>query len=434
MRFLALFEDSVREALDTKVFTVQIGIALVLVLLVASAGFEPEPADKVLTHYAEKLNRPAVMGMPGWPGPPRQPGASNRTEQYHLSSAAPLAGSGPPYHHGYRVKLAVIPSDPENATHIRTHPEEVAVHLRERFGLSGDVHAFDVSDVRPLGTDTAVSTRPDLSGVGFQMDVAPNADTLRLWPHQMSIFFGAWSPGGPHDAPALGPQVYVIENFLANGFAAWTTILLGVVITAFFIPHMLRRGSVDLLLVRPMRRASLLLCKFGTAVLFIGLSFTALMTALWLIVGLRTGLWTTGLLVGIPALTFFFAVLYAVSAYFGVVTRSPIVCILITLVVWFALWAIGTIHADMEVSGPTEYPEWARQTVGTLHAVLPRTADLGLLMTRSLTRELLTEPDWNEFGVARLPALKWSESLSVSAAFVAVLLGLACRHFTRRDY
>jgi ABC-type transport system involved in multi-copper enzyme maturation permease subunit len=429
MRFLALFEDSVREALDTKVFTVQVGLALVLVLLVASASFEPEPADRVLMQMVDQLNRPPESGR-GHVRPMPPPGQQGRPEQYQFLSATAIAGSGAPYRQSYRVKISVIPPNPEDLTELRTEPEPAARRLREKFGLSGETHAFEVSDVRPCEEPAAAGR----GGVPFQMDLTPNGDTLRLWPHHMSLFFGAWSPGGPQNPPALGPQVYVIENFLANGLAAWVTVLLGIVITAFFVPHMLRRGSVDLLLVRPMRRPSLLLWKCGTAVLFIGLSFAALMTCLWLSVGLRTGVWATGLLVSIPAMTFFFAVLYAVSAYFGVVTRSPIVCILVTLIVWFALWAVGTIHADMQVSGPTDYPEWARRTVDTLHAVLPRTKDLGLLMTRTLSSELLTEPDWREFGVVQLPALNWSESLGVSAAFIAVLLGLACRHFTRRDY
>ena len=41
--------------------------------------------------------------------------------------------------------------------------------------------------------------------------------------------------------------------------------------------------------------------------------------------GLRTGIWAPGVLIDIFGITFYFALLYAVSVLFGVLTRSPIV-------------------------------------------------------------------------------------------------------------
>ena len=50
---------------------------------------------------------------------------------------------------------------------------------------------------------------------------------------------------------SLGYMVYWIENRLINGFGAWIGILLGVIVTSFFIPNMLRKGTVDMLIVKP---------------------------------------------------------------------------------------------------------------------------------------------------------------------------------------
>ena len=35
---------------------------------------------------------------------------------------------------------------------------------------------------------------------------------------------------------------------------AWVALLTGVIITSFFVPNMLRKGTVDLLLVKPIQR------------------------------------------------------------------------------------------------------------------------------------------------------------------------------------
>jgi hypothetical protein len=138
-------------------------------------------------------------------------------------------------------------------------------------------------------------------------------------------------------------------------------------------------------------------------------------------------------------MTFFFAILYAVSTLFGVLTRSPIVSILITCFVWFCLWLAGTIYTTLAVfrSDPNfdkEIPRWATTTVDTIHDVLPRTKDLDLLTTKLLSREVLTESEIRRQKLDRLPDVTWGESLSVSGAFIAVILGLASWRFVTKDY
>ena len=67
----------------------------------------------------------------------------------------------------------------------------------------------------------------------------------------------------------LGFQLYILEDFIVNSVGSWVAILVSVVITAFFIPNMLRKGTVDLLIVKPIRRSTLLLYKYVGGLLFI---------------------------------------------------------------------------------------------------------------------------------------------------------------------
>src|SRR5262249_19678661 len=137
-------------------------------------------------------------------------------------------------------------------------------------------------------------------------------------------------------------------DHLVNGFGAWIGILLGVIITAFFIPNMLRKGTVDLLVVKPVRRTTLMVYKFTGGLTFIFLNSVIAVVGIWVALGLRSGIWAPGFLLSILVLSFFCGILYAVSALFVVLTRRAIVSILMACFVWFVLFVVGLAYAQLE--------------------------------------------------------------------------------------
>src|SRR5206468_8438975 len=116
-----------------------------------------------------------------------------------------------------------------------------------------------------------------------------------------------------------------------------------------------------------------------------GLTFVFLNTAyavggIWLVMGLRSGIWSSGFLLTIPAITFYFAILYAVSTLAAVVTRSAIVAILVTVGFWFTMYLVGLVYTGLdmmkkEAEMQRQIPEWVFTTADVAHAVLPRTSD-----------------------------------------------------------
>ena len=83
----------------------------------------------------------------------------------------------------------------------------------------------------------------------------------------------------------------------------------------------------------------------------------------WLALGLRSGLWAPNFLLSIFVLTFQFAIFYAVSTLVAVLTRSPIVCILVACFTWVILWAVGTGHIVLDAmrdihKDVQRIPEW----------------------------------------------------------------------------
>jgi ABC-type transport system involved in multi-copper enzyme maturation permease subunit len=239
-----------------------------------------------------------------------------------------------------------------------------------------------------------------------------------------------------------------------------------VVITAFFIPNMQRKGTIDLLLVKPIHRTTLLIYKYIGGLSFIFLNTTVAVVGVWLMFSIRSGVWAPGFLVSIPVITFFFAILYAVSTLFGVLTRSPIASILLTLGVWFALFLVGMLYQWFELTATDEgrralaeaqsaskppserkpvendglTPDerraqqgWFPRAVRGLHYVLPRTTDLDQLMNRYLQSDLMFANKVPGMKLDTTP-ITWGESLTVSGLFIVVLLGLSSWRFATRDY
>jgi ABC-type transport system involved in multi-copper enzyme maturation permease subunit len=325
--------------------------------------------------------------------------------------------------------------------------------------------------------------------VYFEADVRPTPVARRLWPHEPSLLFGAVPLSFLQELP-LGMQLYLLEDTVVNGIGAWVAVLISIIITAFFIPNMLRKGTIDLLLVKPIHRTSLLLYKYVGGLLFILLNTTVAVGGVWLALGLRSGIWAPSFLLTILVITAFFAILYAVSTLFAVLTQSPIAAILLTIAVWFVLWLVGFLYqlgeavrlqeerraaakrveeamgppaaeapaakdapadkgeagdkkaedGEKEAKRRREEPEipfrsdnWFFNTVRKVHFVLPRTKDLDQLMSRILIRDLLTANQVKEQKIDDT-RVSWGESLTVSGIFVAVMLGLSCLRFATKDY
>jgi ABC-type transport system involved in multi-copper enzyme maturation permease subunit len=243
----------------------------------------------------------------------------------------------------------------------------------------------------------------------------------------------------------LSGAVYWIEDRLVNRWGGWIGVLAGVVITAFFIPNMLRKGTIDLLLAKPVRRWSLLLYKYIGGLSFVFLNTAFVVGGLWIVLGLRTGIWAPGFLIAILGITFFFAILYSVSTFFALITRSPIVAILMTVVVWGFLSLVGYLHQFIDVQRELEKrPEaalsepmstkWWAKTIDAVHFVLPRTNDLDVLTTEFISHSLLNEAERKARNITDPASLSWAESITVSVVFIALLLGLSCWRFTVKDY
>jgi ABC-type transport system involved in multi-copper enzyme maturation permease subunit len=121
--------------------------------------------------------------------------------------------------------------------------------------------------------------------------------------------------------------------------------ILALVSVGGIFPDLLTGGSIDLYLSKPISRLRLFLTKYLFALLFVALQVLVFSAASFLVIGIRGGTWEPGIFLAVPLVTLFFSYLYCVCVLVGLVTRSTLAAILLTVLFWGGLFAINSADA-----------------------------------------------------------------------------------------
>ena len=392
-KFWAMLRDSYREAVDGWIFFVMLVLGGLVVLLVASASVTPAPADEALPRMfsggdgpgqstvvsadrgaglrqAFFFYKPEVSDVTAGDGPAGQPWAAPLTFSVTFrGTVTGVAGAevelddkGQPKIDPKKVKDAALFGDPfkEAVRYWAGRPGEPRPAYTDELGR--EFVTTQIADATGL-TVTGVTKRKPPGGFLNAFTTPPATYTIttaggsRLgWAHRPAVLFGAISSDA--FSLSLGRLVYLVESTMLNSIGAWIILLTGVVVTAGFVPTMMRKGGIDLLLSKPLSRPGILIYKYLGGLLFVFLVTAATVAGAWLAVGLRTGVWAPGVLWAVLGITFYFAILYALSTLIGVLTRNGIVSIIGTVLFWFIVWLIGflltTLTAVNMVSEATQ--------------------------------------------------------------------------------
>lgn len=475
MQFVAFLRDSYREAKSGWMLQVMLVLAVLLVALVASVGFRPATPQDFLSSplrlmgWALRQNPVAYeeMGKPEFVIENVE--ASNRSEGWRSDYTFDFVIRTPSAADMRKARKAGLPMDPHEArellrglnTYYKSvkleEPPEAAAFLAVGGGLVVVEPPWATKEIR-----YKVTAKESL------------VDDPLAWPHQVSVLFFL-------DIPnlywPLRSGVYNIEKWMVSKAGGLLLLLVSVVVTAGFIPNMLARGSLDLIASKPVGRTTLLIYKYVGGLTFILILTTAAALGIWAAVGVRTGLWTLDFLTVIPLLTFHFAVLYAISTFAAVFTRSALLAILLAVVASGVFWAVGKAHDQIATreeaaaaaaaapAGPfgrmprpdpddpnstdpdqalaridPDAPLWGFipksvfLVIKALYAIGPRTFELDERQSHLIATGVLTPNQLKQHGYSKPPRESWAEILGVSTAFIAVLLGLACWRFSNRDY
>jgi len=220
--------------------------------------------------------------------------------------------------------------------------------------------------------------------------------------------FGNTSRG--EDVQKLVRQVHAaIAAFL---FTAG--MFLAVFASAGLIPAVFEPGRIELLLSKPVERYHILLGRYIGNLLVIAANVFYLVFAVWVIFGIKTGVWTAGFLWSSVLILFIFAVLLTVVVLVGVLWESAVVATMVT----FGLMLMSPILAQQSILERLLSSEWSRNLVRVMYYALPKVFDVGRIV-RGL---VLGDPVGNWMPI-------WS-----SALFGAAILTTGLYVFSRRNY
>lgn len=196
--------------------------------------------------------------------------------------------------------------------------------------------------------------------------------------------------------------LYLFANVAVRVWLTWLATILALISTSSIFPDFLASGTIDLTLARPISRLRLFATKYVFGLLFVALQVAVFALACFAVVGIRGGTWEPRIFLAVPIVVLFFSYLFGFCVLFGMLTRSAIASLLLTLLVWLGLWGLdmadqtflqfresAAVSAARTNRGrPTEATasetDWARalRIVETAKAPLPKTTETIQLLDR----------------------------------------------------
>jgi ABC-type transport system involved in multi-copper enzyme maturation permease subunit len=473
-QFLAILRDSFREAMDGFVIYAMLALSALTILIVGSMSFTAVPAQDAFDHIAMRFN--TII-------PERGRSRTISFNQNNVFKATDVTPAGS----GYKFRLTVTgkanaevnekSQDGKETSPDLTKGDTFRAAVAQWSNKSGETMSIDMTGKRDgkaggknlefsmptqatAEEQRAITTQQmeefltsqfeQQAGISatvqrvttgvaepmYAFDVTTvSGSGVRGWPHKVEIFFGSVTL---FEKATLGMVLWGIEDKVINGMGAAVALLISIIMTAFFVPNMIRKGSVDLLISKPIGRTPLLVYKYIGGLTFIFVLSAVTIGGVWLALAVRSGFWDPTFLVLIPVLTFTFAILYSVSVLMGVLTRSPIVAMLATIGTMFFFWLVGvgkiwaeeTRKEDM-AKGVSSH--WLVTAIETFNTVLPRYKDLDTITSKLIADGTLTPAEMRIVGLASLDYPSWAATFGVSLAFIAVMLAVACWRFKARD-
>ena len=166
------------------------------------------------------------------------------------------------------------------------------------------------------------------------------------------VFFGAWSfeHGHIRAGTPFAKTLYmgIFSAIIVDYWLAWAATILALISTSSIYPTFLSERSVELVMSKPVRRTTLFFAKYLGGLLFVILQVGIFCLGAFLVAGWRVDEWNPSIFLAIPLVTVFFSYLFCVCTLIGVVTRSTLIALLGTILLWFG--SIGIRGGDSIVS------------------------------------------------------------------------------------
>jgi hypothetical protein len=342
--YAAVIKDSFREALASRVLWVLTGVIVLVLLALAPLGY--------------RLN---LSGEFSW---------GDISEGTDLAASLRQAGNSPTPSPGRRIWSLF-----DEETRTRVEKMETAAEAEQGRDYERGLEALR-RGLNKLVSKSDLYTKEDWQGVTLPKEarellerprdslakdeqarlnrllietVSPGSFASRSPYSTVVTYF--WAASEP--LPFSKNQVDTfVKQWILPTVMGWIVGVFGMIaailVTSTIIPQMFEPGSITLLLSKPVSRSLLLSAKFLGGCAFVLINVTLLICGLWLIAGWRFGIWNYGMLWCIPVFLFMFLIYYAVSALTGLVWKSAIISVVVTVLFWIACFVVDFAHGIMQ--------------------------------------------------------------------------------------
>ena len=339
--YLAVIRDSFREALATRVLWIVLILISLFLALVAPFGYHKtisvaiqwedlRDPTALVKHLVEHRDKPDTPAGHFWSKLPER-------FQKELTGLKKEAGN-----RGARMRAAGRLRDEINEQLSSREFYDEDIFKSVRLGA-------EAAELKQTGLDSlddeqhARFTRLVLDAAFRDYIEAAGQDAIQ--------FDYLWYPLGD-EVPLAEEQLHQIAEqviaFVVSRLVGNIGVFIALLVTASIVPQMLDAGAIDLLLSKPVSRPFLFLSKFFGGCVFILLNAAFLIVGLWLVIGLRLNLWSSGLLWTIPVFVFVFAIYYSVSTFAAVIWRNAVISIVVSILFWAVCFTAGVAKSILE--------------------------------------------------------------------------------------
>jgi len=163
----------------------------------------------------------------------------------------------------------------------------------------------------------------------------------------VSLFFGLSHVDSEyvHAGTPLARTLYlgIYSAFIVNLWLAWAASILALISTSSIFPSFLKEGAVELVMSRPTRRATIFFVKYIGGLLFVAVQVGIFTIGAFLAAGWRIDVWDPMIFLAIPLVTLFYSYLFCINVLAGIITRSTLTALLVTLLFWFGTFSIHMV-------------------------------------------------------------------------------------------
>lgn len=446
----AILCDSFREALDRKLLVLLFFLTALPILFCWGISFEREALPETLKNLGQRLNR--FYG--GHHGTPRAGKLRRHQLNVTIAGVTPVAedGHGPwpeEVQGGHVLDLAF--TEPEKFTTFLNSLSDYVRKMRRAQKNKPPVEQADEAQTEPGLEEKKAFLTDRFQRFGFNhvviRQVAEDKDHFLIavkgdYPHEilgghrLNLVFGLFSDIPMyHMGMSVADFTIRLQIGLSEVLAGVFVMVVVIIATASFIPNMLQKGTLDLVLARPIGRGQLLLYKYMGGLWFIFFFSLLLIGGCWIAISVKTGFWNPWFLFSAVTLTLIFSVLYTISVLLGMLTRSGNFAAMVTLGIWVLSSSITGLRALIQIAvWGAEVPQGLVTTFDVAYWILPKISDIGNLSVYALSKSHLSEGAYRRLFAKHMSDVNWAASLGTTILFAACMLGLACFFFKRRDY